>query len=133
MYGQPLSLHAALPISDSGDNPTAGGAGDVTWTLARILADEGLRTSGKRLVYASIPDAAAADALAAAGPGAHVDVAVGARVDDRLHGPVRLVGEVVSVPRSDERRVGDECVRTCGSRGSPYPSKKNNDHYSFKI
>ena len=24
-------------ISDMGDNPTAGGAGDVTWTLKRLL------------------------------------------------------------------------------------------------
>src|SRR3546814_15681982 len=27
--------------------------------------------------------------------------------------------------RSEERRVGKECVRTCRSRWSPYPSKKN--------
>src|SRR3546814_12299132 len=26
--------------------------------------------------------------------------------------------------RSEERRVGKECVRTCRSRGSPYHSKK---------
>src|SRR3546814_12409428 len=26
--------------------------------------------------------------------------------------------------RSEERRVGTECVRTCRSRGSPYPSNK---------
>src|SRR3546814_19526600 len=26
---------------------------------------------------------------------------------------------------SEERRVGKECVSTCRSRGSPYPSKKN--------
>ncbi|MCG2932224.1 MlrC C-terminal domain-containing protein, partial [Escherichia coli] len=26
-------------ISDSGDNPTAGGSGDVTWTLRELLAD----------------------------------------------------------------------------------------------
>ncbi len=26
-------------LSDSGDNPTAGGAGDVTWTLAQLLAE----------------------------------------------------------------------------------------------
>src|SRR3546814_19690596 len=26
--------------------------------------------------------------------------------------------------RSEERRVGKECVRTCRSRWSPYPSKK---------
>src|SRR3546814_18059046 len=32
-----------------------------------------------------------------------------------------------SVPtiRSEERRVGNECVSTCRSRGSPYHSKKN--------
>src|SRR3546814_19187122 len=29
-----------------------------------------------------------------------------------------------STPRSDERRVGKECVSTCRSRGSPYHSKK---------
>src|SRR3546814_16865413 len=27
--------------------------------------------------------------------------------------------------RSEERRVGKECVRTCRSRWSPYPEKKN--------
>src|SRR3546814_18377678 len=31
-------------------------------------------------------------------------------------------------PRSEERRVGQECVRTCSSRGSPYRYKKNNKH-----
>src|SRR3546814_21143631 len=28
--------------------------------------------------------------------------------------------------RSEERRVGQECVRSCQSRGSPYHYKKNN-------
>src|SRR3546814_8203987 len=28
--------------------------------------------------------------------------------------------------RSEERRVGKECVSTCRSRGSPYHKKKNN-------
>src|SRR3546814_19027551 len=28
--------------------------------------------------------------------------------------------------RSEERRVGQECVSTCSSRWSPYHSKKNN-------
>src|SRR3546814_17394133 len=31
-----------------------------------------------------------------------------------------------SSTRSDERRVGKECVSTCRSRWSPYNSKKNN-------
>src|SRR3546814_13718080 len=29
-----------------------------------------------------------------------------------------------SLPRSEERRVGKECVSTCSSRWSPYPTKK---------
>src|SRR3546814_11119908 len=33
--------------------------------------------------------------------------------------------------RSDERRVGKECVRTCGYRWSPYPKKKKHTkHYA---
>src|SRR3546814_13625210 len=30
------------------------------------------------------------------------------------------------LPRSEERRVGNECVRTCSYRWSPYPAKKKN-------
>src|SRR3546814_11408091 len=34
-------------------------------------------------------------------------------------------GEVVAIgERSEERRVGNECVSTCRSRWSPYPYKK---------
>src|SRR3546814_18199212 len=32
--------------------------------------------------------------------------------------------------RSEERRVGKECVRTCRSRWSPYHLKKNNYTYT---
>ena len=97
--GSPVAPYV---ISDSGDNPTAGGAGDVTWTLARILEHDGLRASGKRLVYASIPDAEGAEAIARAGVGARVDLEVGARVDARLEPPVRLVGEVRAVVETEE-------------------------------
>src|SRR3546814_12471936 len=34
---------------------------------------------------------------------------------------------VLSVDRSEERRVGKECVSTCRSRWSPYHSEKNKD------
>src|SRR3546814_14667419 len=33
--------------------------------------------------------------------------------------------EIPFWPRSEERRVGKECVSTCRSRWSPYHSKKN--------
>ena len=43
-------------ISDMGDNPTAGGAGDVTWTLKEILKrSEFKNPNGPSLIYASIP------------------------------------------------------------------------------
>src|SRR5690606_9811055 len=43
-------------ISDMGDNPTAGGAGDVTWTLTQILARPEFKSArGPTLIYASIP------------------------------------------------------------------------------
>src|SRR3546814_17108162 len=43
--------------------------------------------------------------------------------------PARTLGvfadEFDTGERSEERRVGKECVRTCRSRWSPYPSKKH--------
>src|SRR3546814_17559447 len=39
-------------------------------------------------------------------------------------------------PRSEERRVGKECVSTCRSRWSPYHYKKKlrlNNHYTYHV
>src|SRR3546814_16896410 len=38
--------------------------------------------------------------------------------------PVMLLGAIQRVDRSEERRVGKECVSTCRSRWSPYTYKK---------
>ncbi|WP_217642308.1 M81 family metallopeptidase [Nocardioides alpinus] len=89
-------------VSDSGDNPTAGGAGDVTWTLTEMLASQELAASGKRAIYASIPDAMGALAAAEAGVGADVRLVLGARVDDRPAPPVEVAGEVVAVVPTDD-------------------------------
>jgi microcystin degradation protein MlrC len=126
-------------LSDSGDNPTAGGAGDVTWTLARLLAepaftaapqdggsvpdgDDGgpVADGGRTAIYASLPDAAAAREVAKAwaehGVGAEVDVEAGARVDDRPHGPVRLRGVVEHVSEGDPDAGIVAAVRVGGLR-----------------
>ena len=89
-------------VSDSGDNPTAGGAGDVTWTLTELLASNALAASGKRAIYASIPDAMGALAAAEAGVGTDVRLVLGARVDARPAPPVEVVGEVVAVVASED-------------------------------
>ncbi len=89
-------------ISDSGDNPGAGGSGDVTWTLRHLLGREDLTSHGAPTVYvASIFDATAVDELSASEPGDRVSVEAGARVDDRVSGPVRIDGILVGLFAGD--------------------------------
>jgi microcystin degradation protein MlrC len=76
-------------ISDSGDNVTAGGSGDVTYALERTLARGDVRESGLRILFASLTDPASVDAAAAAGRGETLRRAVGAVLDDRFGAPVR--------------------------------------------
>ncbi|MCW6004224.1 M81 family metallopeptidase [Micromonospora sp. CPCC 205371] len=108
-------------ISDSGDNPTAGGAGDVPYLLERLLA----RSAGHRAVFASITDPEAVRACAVAGTGATVDIAVGGRMDTRHGRPVRVVGRVGALV--DDPDGGPVAVLTAGgvqviltSRRRPY-------------
>lgn len=121
-------------ISDSGDNPTAGGAGDVTWTLARLLEEPAVRTGELDVIYASIPDPEAALAAAAAGAGSPVAVTVGARVDARHHGPVLLQGTVEHVSTTDPV-AGTVVVIAVGGlrvivteRRKPYHAKRDFEH-----
>ena len=82
-------------ISDMGDNPTGGGAGDVTWTLARLLKrPEFSSSNGKTVIYASIPGPEMIAAAQKAGVGGQVKAMVGALEDNRFEGPVELSGVV---------------------------------------
>lgn len=85
-------------ISDSGDNPTAGGAGDVTWSLMKILARPEFKSAkGPSLIYASIPGPELFKQAVAAGVGGKVSGYAGAIVDSRFAPPVLLSGTVQSV------------------------------------
>ena len=85
-------------ISDMGDNPTAGGAGDVTWTITELLKrDEFKSTNGKTLIYASIPGTEFVEKAVKAGVGGQIEGYAGAKVDDRYAPPVKLSGTVTSV------------------------------------
>jgi microcystin degradation protein MlrC len=89
-------------ISDMGDNPTAGGAGDVTWTLQKILERPEFKSEkGPSLIYASIPGPAFVEKAMAAGVGGNVDEYAGAAIDDRYAPPVRLKGIVRSIEHGD--------------------------------
>ncbi len=75
-----LALQKKKPfvISDMGDNPTAGGAGDVTWTLREILArTEFQNPNGPELIYASLPGPEFIENAMAVGIGGFVSGSVG--------------------------------------------------------
>ncbi|KAJ7347269.1 MlrC domain-containing protein [Mycena albidolilacea] len=102
-------------ISDSGDNPTAGGSGDVTWGLTRLLEREEFRApTGPTVIYASVPGPEAVEIAVRAGVGATVTVAAGAEVDDLHAGPVTLTGRVHSIKEGD-LHAGVEVVLQVGS------------------
>ncbi|KUM95227.1 microcystin degradation protein MlrC [Streptomyces cellostaticus] len=109
------SLARPYFVSDTGDNPTAGGAGDVTWGLRQVLArPEFQDPSGPTVLYASLPGPAAVDRAVRAGVGATVTVTAGAEVDDRHAGPLTMTG-VVHAVRHGDRDAQTEVVLRVGS------------------
>jgi microcystin degradation protein MlrC len=99
-------------ISDMGDNPTAGGAGDVTWTLNQLLSRKEFKpANGPSLIYASIPGPDLVKAAVAAGVGGHVDGYAGAAIDARFSPPAHIVGTVESIVSGDQDAVVEVVVR----------------------
>ena len=99
-------------ISDSGDNPTAGGAGDVTWTLTEILKNPAFKKEdGPSLIYASIPGPDLVKKAIAAGKGNHVDGFAGAKVDSRFAPPVHLSGMVEAIEYGDKNAEVEVVVK----------------------
>ena len=80
-------------ISDMGDNPTAGGAGDVTWTLRELLKRKEFKSNdGPSLVYASIPGPKLINKAIKLGVGEVLEEYVGAEVDSRYSPPIKIKG-----------------------------------------
>lgn len=89
-------------ISDMGDNPTAGGAGDVTWTLKELLARPEFKSkNGTSLIYASIPGPEFVEKALEIGIGGKIKAEAGAAVDDRFAGPLTLEGTVTAIKEGD--------------------------------
>ena len=89
-------------ISDMGDNPTAGGAGDVTWTITELLKRPEFKSeNGPTLIYASIPGPEFVAKAMEAGIGGTVEGTAGAAVDDRFAPPVFLKGTVEAIKEGD--------------------------------
>jgi len=103
-------------ISDSGDNPTAGGAGDATGTLRALVARPEIASGEVEAVYASIPDPGAVAACVAAGVGGAVDLRAGALVDDTVAPPAELRGTVEHIAHGDPAADVEVVVRVGGLR-----------------
>jgi microcystin degradation protein MlrC len=91
----------AIMISDSGDNPTAGGAGDIPTFIERLLARPSFAQGQLSAIYASIPDPAAAAACFAAGLGQEVQVALGGKLDPVHAQPFSTRGTVAALLPDD--------------------------------
>ena len=116
-------------ISDMGDNPTAGGAGDVTWTLTEILKRPEFQSeNGPSVIYASIPGPELVQEAEKAGVGGHVSALAGAAVDARFAPPIRLTGTVEAV-RHGDRDAETEVVVKVGSVHVIVTKKRKPYHY----
>jgi microcystin degradation protein MlrC len=99
-------------ISDMGDNPTAGGAGDVTWTLRELLNRAEFKSlKGPSLIYASIPGPEMIKAALQVGVGGKVKAEVGAQVDDRYAPPIVLEGTVEAIHEGDVHAEVEAVIR----------------------
>jgi microcystin degradation protein MlrC len=108
-----LSSKHPFFISDMGDNPTAGGAGDVTWTLNEILSRKEFKSAhGPSLIYASIPGPELINNAIKAGVGNHVEGYAGAKVDARYAPPVLISGTVESIVYGDKDAEVEVVVKT---------------------
>lgn len=87
-------------LSDAGDNPTAGAAGDVPHTLQNLLDHPALCAGTATAIYASIPDAPAIAQLRHTPPGTRVSLTLGGKLDP-VHGqPLPLTATLVSFHES---------------------------------
>ncbi|WP_207632173.1 M81 family metallopeptidase [Occultella kanbiaonis] len=81
-------------VSDSGDNPGAGGASDTTAALAAYLAHPEVATGRVSVLVASIVDPGTVARARDLGVGGRGSFELGGHIDSRAPGPVEFSGEV---------------------------------------
>ena len=117
-------------ISDMGDNPTAGGAGDVTWTLDKLLNRKEFKDkNGPSLIYASIPGPKLIDNAKDLKVGDYVEGYVGADVDSRFSPPILLKGIIKSIKKGDVNAKTEIVIKT-GSINVIVTEKRKPYHYT---
>jgi microcystin degradation protein MlrC len=97
-------------ITDSGDNVTAGAAGDGTLVLERLLAYK-----VKDAILAGIVDPEAVEQCVAAGVGAKIDLSIGGKIDNVFSKPLAVSGTVLRLTKEqpDSKQL-DAVIRVDG-------------------
>ncbi len=103
---------APVMITDSGDNVTAGGAGDTTYMLQSLLAH-----GAQDALLAGLMDPIAVQQCASAGQGARVSLLVGGRSDPAHHGPLSITGQVRWLGRAAGEGSGEPTMATVACEG----------------
>ncbi|SEA47718.1 Microcystin degradation protein MlrC, contains DUF1485 domain [Bowdeniella nasicola] len=88
------TAHRPTLISDTGDNPGAGGANDTTCALGELLDFEPVMSGDLTAIVASLHDAESVRAAIDAGTGAVADFVVGGKIDRRDPGPLPITARV---------------------------------------
>ena len=118
----------AVVISDSGDNPTAGGAGDLPMMTEKLIAHPAFGSGGKTAIVAAVPNAEAVQRCQAAGIGNDVDVAIGGVLDPVNGYPLTLTG-VVHAISSNDPVGGDIAVVRLGGVHVIVPTRRKPYHH----
>ena len=116
-------------ISDSGDNPTAGGAGDVAFMLERLLSHPALASGRATAICASVVDPSAVAECVRAGEGRVVELRVGGALGSRQGAEVAVRGEVRTLSTGDPIG-GDIAVVACGGVRAVLTSRRKPFHFT---
>ncbi|MGZ9810871.1 M81 family metallopeptidase [Pseudoroseicyclus sp. H15] len=96
-------------LADSGDNPTAGGAGDRAGVLAALIA-----AGAQRAVLAGIADRPATEAAFAAGVGAEITLPIGGTIDTGGSERIEVTAEVLRLITDGDAPAQNEAVFRAG-------------------
>lgn len=111
-------------ISDSGDNPTAGGAGDIPLMAQRLLARPEIASGERTALLASLMNATAVKQAITAGIGAEITVTLGG-ANDPINGfALDVTGTVQSIHESDAINGGDIVIIRSGGLSIIVPSRR---------
>jgi microcystin degradation protein MlrC len=99
-------------ISDSGDNVTAGGAGDIPLFAERLVA-----LGAENALVAGLVDPEAVGACAAAGLGAQIQLSIGGKLDRAHARPFTFEGQVEHLARGASDPEGETTLAVVRMRG----------------